>query len=127
MEEQQQAGEEGRAKVFHHLEEQVKAVCRLVVRRAGILDSAQYVCTATNSYGSANRTLSLRVQVASTVPCTHHFIFLQDVPSRVPLMEVEDYSSRAANLSWTPPYDGNSPITAYNIIYKTYRWILHLV
>ena len=37
-------------------------------------------------------------------------------------MEVEDYSSRAANLSWAAPYDGNSPITVYNIIYKTYRF-----
>ena len=36
-------------------------------------------------------------------------------------MEVEDYSSRTTNLSWTAPYDGNSPITVYNIIYKTYR------
>ena len=36
-------------------------------------------------------------------------------------MEVEDYSSRTANLSWPAPYDGNSPITVYNIIYKTYR------
>ena len=46
----------------------------------------------------------------------------QDVPEAVGYMEVEDYSSRTANLSWTPPYDGNSPITVYNIIYKTYRW-----
>ena len=37
-------------------------------------------------------------------------------------MEVEDYSSRTTNLSWTAPYDGNSPITVYNIIYKTYRF-----
>ena len=64
--------------------------------------------------------------LASTFPCTPPVIFPQDVPSRVPLMEVEDYSSRAANLSWTPPYDGNSPITTYNIIYKTYRWFMHL-
>ena len=45
----------------------------------------------------------------------------QDVPEVVGYMEVEDYSSRTANLSWTAPYDGNSPITVYNIIYKTYR------
>ena len=46
----------------------------------------------------------------------------QDVPEVVGYMEVEDYSSRAANLSWAAPYDGNSPITVYNIIYKTYRF-----
>ena len=50
----------------------------------------------------------------------------QDVPEVVGYMEVEDYSSRAANLSWTAPYDGNSPITVYNIIYKTYRWNIEL-
>ena len=36
-------------------------------------------------------------------------------------MSVLDYSSRAANLSWTPPYDGQSPITAYTILYKQYQ------
>ena len=36
-------------------------------------------------------------------------------------MSVLDYSSRAANLSWTPPYDGQSPITSYTILYKQYQ------
>lgn len=36
-------------------------------------------------------------------------------------MEILDYTSRAANLSWTPPHDGGSPILAYHIRYKPYK------
>ena len=43
------------------------------------------------------------------------------MPKKVPHLSVLDYSSRAANLSWTPPYDGQSPITAYTILYKQYQ------
>ena len=43
------------------------------------------------------------------------------MPKKVPHLSVLDYSSRAANLSWTPPYDGQSTITAYTILYKQYQ------
>ncbi|CAL4149051.1 unnamed protein product, partial [Meganyctiphanes norvegica] len=33
-------------------------------------------------------------------------------------LKILDKSSRSVDLSWTPPYDGNSPITRYIIEYK---------
>ena len=86
-------------------------------------DSGEYLCLAENSAGQAKKTLLLTVQVTGINYPSSSLTRLddQDVPSKITHMEVLDYTSRAANLSWTPPYDGQSPITSYNIRYKPYQ------
>ena len=86
-------------------------------------DSGEFLCRAENSAGQAKKTLLLTVQVTGTNYPSSSLTRLddQDVPSKITHMEVLDYTSRAANLSWTPPYDGQSPITSYNILYKPYQ------
>ena len=85
-------------------------------------DSGEYLCLAENSAGKAVKSILLTVQVTTVVimppPRQHHPV--QDVPGVVPDLAILDYTSRLANLSWTPPYDGESAITSYNIHYKPY-------
>ena len=100
-----------------------RVLSQLTISEVKMNDSGEYLCLAENSAGQAKKTLLLTVQVtginypSSSLTSLHD----QDVPSKITHMEVLDYTSRAANLSWTPPYDGQSPITSYNIRYKPYQ------
>ena len=96
---------------------------QLTISQVKMNDSGEYLCLAENSAGQAKKTLLLTVQVTGINYPSSSLTRLddQDVPSKITHMEVLDYTSRAANLSWTPPYDGQSPITSYNIRYKPYQ------
>ena len=96
---------------------------QLIISQVKMNDSGEYLCLAENSAGQAKKTLLLTVQVTGINYPSSSLTRLddQDVPSKITHMEVLDYTSRAANLSWTPPYDGQSPITSYNICYKPYQ------
>ncbi|XP_049800134.1 Down syndrome cell adhesion molecule-like protein Dscam2 [Schistocerca nitens] len=67
-------------------------------------DSAGFECRASNRYGSDLRRMRLVVQEPPEVPAG---------------LTVLAVSSRAANLTWQQPYDGNSPILEYIVQYKT--------
>ena len=96
---------------------------QLTISQVKMNDSGEYLCLAENSAGQAKKTLLLTVQVTGINYPSSSLTRLddQDVPSKITHMEVLDYTSRAATLSWTPPYDGQSPITSYNIRYKSYQ------
>ncbi|XP_042237790.1 Down syndrome cell adhesion molecule-like protein Dscam2 isoform X28 [Homarus americanus] len=69
-------------------------------------DSAVYTCVATNAFGSADTNINL---------------IIQEHPEQPNSLKVLDKSGRSVELSWTPPYDGNSPITRYIVEYKLSR------
>ncbi|XP_071522341.1 cell adhesion molecule Dscam1 [Panulirus ornatus] len=69
-------------------------------------DSAVYTCVATNAFGSADTNINL---------------IIQEHPEQPSSLKVLDKSGRSVELSWTPPYDGNSPITRYIVEYKLSR------
>ena len=100
-----------------------RVLSQLSISQVKMNDSGEYLCLAENSAGQAKKTLLLTVQVTGINYPSSSLTRLddQDVPSKITHMEVLDYTSRAANLSWTPPYDGQSPITSYNIRYKPYQ------
>ncbi|XP_045126197.1 Down syndrome cell adhesion molecule-like protein Dscam2 isoform X35 [Portunus trituberculatus] len=69
-------------------------------------DSAVYTCVATNAFGSADTNINL---------------IIQERPEQPSSLKVLDKSGRSVELSWTRPYDGNSPITRYIVEYKLSR------
>nr|AEC50084.1 down syndrome cell adhesion molecule [Pacifastacus leniusculus] len=69
-------------------------------------DSAVYTCVATNAFGSADTNINL---------------IIQEHPEQPNSLKVLDKSGRSVELSWTPPYNGNSPITRYIVEYKLSR------
>nr|XP_024214183.1 Down syndrome cell adhesion molecule-like protein Dscam2 isoform X32 [Halyomorpha halys] len=75
----------------------------LSIRTTGREDSASFTCVATNSFGSDDTSINLIVQ---------------EVPEAPNGLKVLDKSGRTVQLSWSAPYDGNSPIKRYLIEYK---------
>ena len=45
------------------------------------------------------------------------FIF-KDIPDAPQSTEVHDVTSRSVRLSWSKPFDGNSPITQYTVMWR---------
>lgn len=45
-------------------------------------------------------------------------IFRSDIPDAPQSTEVHDVSSRSVRLSWSKPFDGNSPITQYTVMWR---------
>ncbi|XP_052129225.1 cell adhesion molecule Dscam2-like [Frankliniella occidentalis] len=82
---------------------EVGVTSRLTLRNVQRTDSARFACVASNRYGSARQELQLTVQ---------------EPPEAPPQLRVTGLASRAANLSWEAPYDGNSPLTAYRLAYS---------
>ncbi|KAK7082481.1 hypothetical protein SK128_000210 [Halocaridina rubra] len=70
----------------------------LVLHTTHVGDSGTYVCTATNAHGFLTADFHLLVQ---------------DVPGSPLGLGVSEEGSRHLTLSWTPPEDSNSPISAY--------------
>ncbi|XP_042906000.1 cell adhesion molecule Dscam1 [Parasteatoda tepidariorum] len=66
-------------------------------------DSSLFICTAINDYGED----SMNIQVT-----------IQDLPDAPQNLEVHDVSSRSIRLTWDRPFDGNSPITEYTIMWR---------
>uniref|UniRef100_T1JAL8 Down syndrome cell adhesion molecule-like protein Dscam2 n=1 Tax=Strigamia maritima TaxID=126957 RepID=T1JAL8_STRMM len=79
------------------------ASSELVVRKAERNDNAVFSCVANNSYGSNEAFIYLVVQQVPESP--HQFRIIQ-------------VKSRAVDLTWLPPYDGNNPILRYMIEHK---------
>ncbi|XP_022247273.1 Down syndrome cell adhesion molecule homolog isoform X1 [Limulus polyphemus] len=66
-------------------------------------DSATYTCVARNDYGEDNVDIEITVQE------------IPDMPHRI---RVQEITSRVADLSWPPPYDGNSEIIEYVVQWR---------
>ncbi|XP_059477720.1 cell adhesion molecule Dscam2 isoform X24 [Neocloeon triangulifer] len=75
----------------------------LSIKRTERSDSALFTCVATNAFGSDDSSINLIVQ---------------EVPEAPYDLKVLDKSGRSVQLSWEPPYDGNSPIKKYSLEYK---------
>ncbi|XP_076062140.1 Down syndrome cell adhesion molecule 1 isoform X8 [Oratosquilla oratoria] len=78
----------------------------LSIKNTDRSDSAVYTCVATNAFGSADTNINLIIQEHPELPSS---------------LKVLDKSGRYVELSWTPPYDGNSPITRYIVEFKLSR------
>ncbi|XP_046638873.1 Down syndrome cell adhesion molecule-like protein Dscam2 isoform X13 [Daphnia pulicaria] len=75
----------------------------LSIKKLERTDSALFTCVATNAFGSDDTSINLIVQETPEVPFG---------------VKVLDKSGRSVQLSWSAPYDGNSPLTRYLIEYK---------
>jgi hypothetical protein len=75
----------------------------LSVKKSERSDSALFICTATNAFGSDETSINLIVQEPPEVPFG---------------LKVLDKSGRSVQLAWNEPYNGNSPITRFYIEYK---------
>lgn len=71
---------------------------RLTIDQVRRQHSAEYICRASNQYGSDEKVTRLLVQ---------------EPPEPVQEINVVQVESRSATLSWLPPFNGNSPITSY--------------
>ncbi|GFX61415.1 down syndrome cell adhesion molecule-like protein 1 homolog [Trichonephila clavipes] len=65
-------------------------------------DGGSYTCSAKNRFGEVNNTIVLRIV---------------EPPERPVSVKVGEVWSRAATVSWSAPFDGNSPITQYVVHY----------
>ncbi|KAF8793104.1 Down syndrome cell adhesion molecule-like [Argiope bruennichi] len=74
----------------------------LIIRTTDRKDGALYGCMAKNEYGSDERNIKLLVV---------------EVPAQPMDVKVKEAWSRTANIVWSAPYSGNSPITKYIIQY----------
>ncbi|KAK3932604.1 Down syndrome cell adhesion molecule-like protein Dscam2 [Frankliniella fusca] len=82
---------------------EVGVTSRLTLRSVQRTDSARFACVASNRYGSARQEVQLTVQ---------------EPPEAPPQLRVAGLASRAANLSWETPDDGNSPLTGYRLVHS---------
>ncbi|CAH1965461.1 unnamed protein product [Acanthoscelides obtectus] len=78
-------------------------VSELTIPRASRADSAIFTCRASNAFGSDQMLVKLVVQEAPESPAD---------------VRVGAQQSREVKLTWTAPYDGNSPITSYVVQFK---------
>ncbi|XP_074598354.1 cell adhesion molecule Dscam1-like [Brevipalpus obovatus] len=76
----------------------------IVIKNADRSDSALFTCLAQNFYGEDKMQLHLAVQEPPDPP--------QD-------LQIVEITSRSVKLAWSAPYRGNSPITAYYILYHS--------
>jgi hypothetical protein len=67
-------------------------------------DSGIYVCAASNAFGHDEMAIDLIVQ---------------ETPEPPKNLRINSQQSRSVQLSWSPPFSGNSPIEGYTIEYKT--------
>lgn len=72
----------------------------LLIRTTERFDGALYTCNAKNEYGSEEKNIKL---------------VIYEVPEAPLDVRVTGYDSRSASLTWTQPYNGNSPIENYII------------
>ncbi|GFW14902.1 down syndrome cell adhesion molecule-like protein Dscam2 [Trichonephila clavipes] len=75
----------------------------LIIEKVEKKDSALFTCSAVNDYGEDSKNLQLTIQ---------------DIPDAPQSTEVHDVSSRSVRLSWNKPFDGNSPITQYTVMWR---------
>ncbi|GFV43031.1 down syndrome cell adhesion molecule-like protein Dscam2 [Trichonephila clavipes] len=75
----------------------------LVIEKAERKDSALFMCTAANDFGED----TMNIQVT-----------IKDIPDAPQNLEVHDVTSRSIRLTWDRPFDGNSPITQYTVMWR---------
>lgn len=75
----------------------------LEIQQVRASDVGQYSCAVRSPGGNETRTAKLSV------------IELPFAPLNVQAVRVDTGSARAVNISWTPGFDGNSPIKQYII------------
>lgn len=78
-------------------------VSELGIERTIRQDTGYYTCSATNTYGHDEMNIQL---------------IIQEIPEPPRNVRVLEQLSRSIGLSWTLPYDGNSPISNYIVQYK---------
>ncbi|KFM71649.1 Down syndrome cell adhesion molecule-like protein, partial [Stegodyphus mimosarum] len=61
------------------------------------------MCTAMNDFGED--TMNIQVTV-------------KDIPDAPQNLEIHDVASRSVRLTWDRPFDGNSPITQYTVMWR---------
>lgn len=71
---------------------------RLIIKQARRSHSSDFICRATNKYGTDEKTIRL---------------LILEAPDAVQEINVIRLESRSASITWSPPYNGNSPITGY--------------
>ncbi|XP_049786375.1 Down syndrome cell adhesion molecule-like protein Dscam2 [Schistocerca cancellata] len=76
---------------------------RITLKNVLRSDTSAFTCFAKNQYGSDESDI---------------WVIVQEVPEAPANVHVQNYTSRAVNLTWEQPYDGNSPITVYTVQYK---------
>src|SRR5690348_1928250 len=74
----------------------------LILRTVERKDGSIYKCVAKNEFGTDERTIKL---------------VLLEVPGQALNLRVKEVWSRSANIMWTAPFAGNSPISKYTIQY----------
>ncbi|XP_071040308.1 cell adhesion molecule Dscam1 isoform X2 [Parasteatoda tepidariorum] len=75
----------------------------LVIEKVEKRDSALFTCSAVNQYGDDSKNIQLTIQ---------------DIPDAPKSTEVHDVSSRSVRVSWSKPFDGNSPIIQYTVVWR---------
>nr|XP_042908701.1 Down syndrome cell adhesion molecule-like protein Dscam2 [Parasteatoda tepidariorum] len=75
----------------------------LVIDKVEKKDSALFTCDAINEYGDDSKNIQLTIQ---------------DIPDAPQKTEVHDVSSRSVRVSWSKPFDGNSPILQYTVMWR---------
>ncbi|GAB6030896.1 Down syndrome cell adhesion molecule-like protein 1 [Chamberlinius hualienensis] len=75
----------------------------LTVTSAMAHDSTKFGCNVENAYGK---------------DAGVYVVTVQQRPEAPEIISIDDLSSRYANISWTPPFNGHSPILGYFIEYK---------
>lgn len=78
----------------------------LSIKRTERTDTALFTCVATNAFGSDDTSINMIIQENPEMPYG---------------MKVLDKSGRTIQLSWSKPYDGNSPLKRYIIEFKKSR------
>ncbi|RWS11618.1 hemicentin-1-like protein [Dinothrombium tinctorium] len=91
--------------IINHITEQ-GINSELMIKNAQREDNGKYRCLAKNEYGSDERTVKLIVT---------------EVPGPPLNVKVKETWSRSANVFWSPPFNGNNPITKYTIQYWTHH------
>lgn len=86
--------------VEHHLESE--SLSRFAVSPVLEQDGGELSCEAANRFGRDQK---------------HFFLSVEDVPSPPSGVRLAHLGSRAAEITWHAPHDGNSPILSYVIEY----------
>ncbi|XP_064480170.1 cell adhesion molecule Dscam1-like isoform X2 [Ornithodoros turicata] len=79
---------------------------QLLVRDVKTNDSATYTCKVANTHGSDEMFIKLTVQETPSAPSNVH---------------VSHLGSRSVSVRWSPPFDGNSPVTQYDLKFHSAR------
>nr|AWV54575.1 mDscam12 [Tetranychus urticae] len=89
--------------IFEQIEKTDRTESIFKIRTAERRDSALFTCHAENNYGKDNSNFQIVVQESPDCPVD---------------LKAEDVGSRSFALTWSHPFNGNSPILSYLLEYK---------